>query len=105
MRTSTCCSPKRQSLPTAQVTPTLPMSPRKRRISVDDVLSGNFSNTAKSLCSPSTYATKKFFENSNSENVSDNEETGGSGAGGLLSGSEAPSPSRPCRSQCLQGIH
>merc|ERR1711865_13059 len=49
--------------------------------------------------------TKKFFENS--ENISDNEETGGSGGGGgggLLS--EAPTPSRPRRrmSQCLQGL-
>jgi len=71
----------------------LKLSPRhRRRISVDSILNAGLSDTASKLCSPSSYRTKNQNETTN-ENVQ---------TGGLLA--QAPTPSRPIRSQCLQGL-
>jgi hypothetical protein len=99
---------KRMSLPLSpRQQNQLTRSPRsKRRISVDDVLCANLGHTAKSLCSPSHYATKRIDETAFDNNVENNREAE-TFLGGLLS--EAPTPSRVARpitrqSQCLQGF-
>ena len=78
---------------------------------MDDVLSANLEHTAKSLCSPSSYATRKQNSFPSDDPAKDHSQSLGqkenNGAPLLPKPlAQAPTPSRPVRrmSQCLQGF-
>ena len=76
---------------------------------MDDVLFADLDHTASKLCSPSSYATRKFiFPSDFGDLIATDSQDGQKENSGVLPKplAQAPTPSRPVRrmSQCLQGF-